>query len=336
MDIVKYIIEILFEKDQVVIPGLGSFITENNSAQIHPVDHTFLPPTKTIVFDEITTDDDVLLKRISEKENISLVAAEREIRNFTDEILAKIQKNKTATIDGLGVFSINFENIITFTSADIDFSDDSFGLREFQSPAVVRNEYKEMAEAKIVQQKNDEIERKKRNRRYLALAAILVFVVVFGALFLFTNTFNPSNNKNKQLTSNDTSQHNYQNIKENQPSTIDTAKVDTQATQTNVADVQTTPIEEKKKDPEKTKKIDKPVGDTKYYIVAGSFKVEENANARVAELKTKGYPNAGVVKHYKNDLYVAYYNVFTAKDKAVAEHKKINSELDKEAWIMKK
>ena len=39
MDIVKYIVEILIEKEQVVIPGLGSFITEYNSAKIHPVDH---------------------------------------------------------------------------------------------------------------------------------------------------------------------------------------------------------------------------------------------------------------------------------------------------------
>ena len=337
MDIVKYIVEILIEKDQVVIPGLGSFITEYNSAKIHPVDHTFSPPIKSIIFDEITTDDDLLARRISEGENISLATADKEIKNFSDQILADIQKNKEAVINGLGTFAINYENIITFTAAAINFSDESFGLTEFKSPAVVRNEFKDMAEAKIIEQKKFEIERKKRNRTYLVYGGIAVVLLILIFVYFLTNVPTIDEHKyNRTVVFKDTStQKTKPQIETTQVVNNDSGDIkDQQTTESNAAE---TPAKvEKDNTQKKIKTPDKIVNDTKYYIVAGSFKVEENANTRVAELKAKGYPNAGVVKHVKNDLFVAYYDVHTTKDKAVQEHKKINAELDKEAWIMKK
>ncbi len=336
MDIVKYIVEILIEKDQVVIPGLGSFITEYNSAKIHPVDHTFSPPVKSIIFDELTTDDDLLTRRISEGENISLATADKEIKNFSDKILADIQKKKIAVIKGLGTFSINFENIITFTAAAINFSDESFGLTEFKSPAVVRNEYKDMAELKIVEQKKAEIERKKRNRTYLVYGAIAVVLLIFIFIYFLTNVPTIDEHKyNRKVVKDTPIQNSKPEIVTTQIVNNDSGDIkDQQTTEKNATDPPTKV--EKDNTQKKIKTPDKTTSDVKYYIVAGSFKVEENANTRVAELKAKGYPNAGVVKHVKNDLFVAYYDVLTTKDKAAQEHKKINAELDKDAWIMKK
>ena len=336
MDIVKYIVEILIEKDQVVIPGLGSFITEYNSAKIHPVDHTFAPPVKSIIFDEITTDDDLLARRISEGENISLATADKEIKNFSDKILIDIQKKKISVIKGLGTFSINFENIITFTAAAINFSDESFGLTEFQSPAVVRNEYKDLAEAKIIEQKKFEVERKKRNRTYFVYGGIAVVLLILIFVYFLTNVPTIDEHKYNRTVVKDTStQKAKPQIETTQIVNNDSGDIkDQQTTETNTTEP---PTKVEKDNTQKTIKTpDKTTKDTKYYIVAGSFKVEENANTRVAELKAKGYPNAGVVKHVKNDLFVAYYDVLTTKDKAAQEHKKINAELDKDAWIMKK
>ena len=336
MDIVKYIVEILIEKDQVVIPGLGSFITEYNSAKIHPVDHTFSPPVKSIIFDELTTDDDLLTRRISEGENISLATADKEIKNFSDKILADIQKKKIAVIKGLGTFSINFENIITFTAAAINFSDESFGLTEFKSPAVVRNEFKDMAELKIIEQKKLEIERKKRNRTYLVYGAIAVVLLIFIFIYFLTNVPTIDEHKyNRKVVKDTPIQNSKPEIVTTQIVNNDSGDIkDQQTTEKNATDPPTKV--EKDNTQKKIKTPDKTTSDVKYYIVAGSFKVEENANTRVAELKAKGYPNAGVVKHVKNDLFVAYYDVLTTKDKAAQEHKKINAELDKDAWIMKK
>ena len=284
----------------------------------------------------ITTDDDLLTRRISEGENISLATADKEIKNFSDKILADIQKKKISVIKGLGTFSINFENIITFTAAAINFSDESFGLTEFKSPAVVRNEFKDMAELKIIEQKKLEIERKKRNRTYLVYGAIAVVLLIFIFIYFLTNVPTIDEHKyNRKVVKDTPIQNSKPQIETTQIVNNDSGDIkDQQTTETNATEPPTKV--EKDNTQKKIKTPDKTTSDVKYYIVAGSFKVEENANTRVAELKAKGYTNAGVVKHVKNDLFVAYYDVLITKDKAAQEHKKINAELDKDAWIMKK
>ena len=50
MKMETYISELLYRHDCVILPGLGGFITNYRSAQIHPVSHTLRPPSKSISF----------------------------------------------------------------------------------------------------------------------------------------------------------------------------------------------------------------------------------------------------------------------------------------------
>ena len=74
----------------------------------------------------------------------------------------------------------------------------------------------------------------------------------------------------------------------------------------------------------------------KYYIIAGSFKIEENANNRVSELKLKGYKNAGILENKQKNLFMVYYDCFNSQDEVVKAHQNITKIENPESWILKK
>ena len=362
MDIAKYIVQLLKEHDQVIVPGLGSFVAEYKSAKIHPVDHNFTPPAKQIIFDNFTPEDDVLVNRIAESENVSIEKAIVEVRNFTDNLINEIQQYRIATIKMLGTFTLKPDNTITFTAEKSDISDESFGLEEFTSPAVQKNEYKEKAIQQMQKAKQYEEEISNRNKKFLILGISGALILSLIALIFFTDIF-----KNLLYDTDTKMERPHQemalqnNITE-EPIISDTAVANDNNTQTDaVADNNQTatvaeekPKEEAKpekksteeskvnKKPKETEKPkptaekEKPKESSKFYLVAGSFKVQENAEKRVAELKTKGYKSAGFLQANNKGLFTVYYNSFKTKDEAEVMHQKVMKEENPESWVLKK
>ena len=54
----KHINELLYNHDCVIVPEFGGFVTNYASAKIHPVQHTFTPPSKNIVFNKNLKNND--------------------------------------------------------------------------------------------------------------------------------------------------------------------------------------------------------------------------------------------------------------------------------------
>ena len=76
MKIAKYIADLLFEYECIVIPGFGGLITKEIPAQIHPVQHHFIPPSKEIVFNvHLKTNDGLLVNHIARQENLTYIEA---------------------------------------------------------------------------------------------------------------------------------------------------------------------------------------------------------------------------------------------------------------------
>jgi len=82
--------------------------------------------------------------------------------------------------------------------------------------------------------------------------------------------------------------------------------------------------------PAETEKL--PVtGEKRYYIVAGCFGDEANADAMVKKLKEKGFSAQKYGK--RGNLYCVSYSAFTDRDKAITELEKIRNEEDPDAWL---
>jgi hypothetical protein len=73
------------------------------------------------------------------------------------------------------------------------------------------------------------------------------------------------------------------------------------------------------------------VGEKRYYIVAGCFGDEANADAMVKKLKGKGFSAQKYGK--RGNLHCVSYSSFTDKDNAITELEKIRNEEDPDAWL---
>mgnify|MGYP001479552745 FL=1 len=142
MNLDKYIEDLLYRNECVVIPNFGAFITSVNSANLNN-EGVFTPPSKSILFNKkIKKNDGVLANYIAELNDISFDEAMKLIKlnvsNFNNDILNK----KDIVFSKVGIISIK-EGLTEFTSyTNINYLKDSFGLSSVSSSFIKRNKKK--------------------------------------------------------------------------------------------------------------------------------------------------------------------------------------------------
>ena len=103
-----------------------------------------------------------------------------------------------------------------------------------------------------------------------------------------------------------------------------TAKEDTvKAVKKEVTDREISAEEEKAAEPEK-----------KYYIVAGSFSIEKNAEKLMKKLQSKGY-NSEIFGRTRHGLTMVSYEAFVTKSEALKELNRIIRQENPNAWLIK-
>lgn len=140
MQLVKYIKELLYRHDLVIIPELGAFVVKPVSSKIDAANHIITPPGKVISFNSQIKDNDGLLAHyIAIQDKIPYESAmnfiQMEVENFKKELAAEDQR-----WEEIGTFSLE-ENRIVFTpdpSANFDVS--AFGLSPLSASAKDRDE----------------------------------------------------------------------------------------------------------------------------------------------------------------------------------------------------
>ncbi len=81
-----------------------------------------------------------------------------------------------------------------------------------------------------------------------------------------------------------------------------------------------------------TKAVAKSVDGTQYYIIAGTFSIEANADKMLKKLKEEGYTAEKIRNDKKNVFYVSFSS-FGDKKSAQAEMKKLKSTGKSDSWI---
>jgi len=142
MNLDKYIEDLLYRNECVVIPNFGAFITSINPANLNN-EGVFTPPSKSISFNKkIKKNDGILANYIAELNDISFDEAMKLIKlnvsNFNNDILNK----KDIVFSKVGVISIK-EGLTEFTSyTNINYLKDSYGLSSVSSSFIKRNKKK--------------------------------------------------------------------------------------------------------------------------------------------------------------------------------------------------
>lgn len=405
MELSKYILDLLYRYELVIIPDLGGLLVKPLSAQIDERTHTFSPPSKRLGFNaQLTENDGLLANHIASVDKVPYETALNFIKFEVKNLLETLQNNDVV-LDNIGTFSLNTEgNLLFDPNPDANFLTESFGFTDIVSPAVSRVELQETDLSAVFDSITEDIEQEEIaiNQevsrtglspilKYAAIG-LLVFSLGYFGWNKFGNNFNSSqdvanhdadaemiktlqeakfeipaelatinvtvNKEETPETAEDTS--NATNIEADAPNTNDTTTVDNTSTEqantpattdetnttTNSTDVASTtdatnkvsstkPTETTTQKEENSVAVNTSSSTGKYHIIAGAFKLPENATKKVNQLTAKGY-NAHIVGINKWQLTQVAFGSYTSKSEAQTVLRQIQKTEAKDAWLLVK
>jgi len=297
MQLSNYISNLLFNHDCVTVPGFGSFLGNYKSAQYDFKEQKFHPPSKQISFNsQIKDNDGLLAKNISKELDLPYDQA---VKKIHQEVLTWTKKITTETIvlKNIGELYLSNEDKITFIpSNELNHLKESFGL----SPIFVT----ELEGKKPLQSKKLPIysNTQKKKRNYFTQAAIWACLII-GVSSIYIN------GKNDLIE---------QELAYEQEFRKQT-KEKVQKAVFNLGSLPSLTVNVKMKE-------------KKYFIIAGAFRIPQNAQNLMLNLKKKGYEASRLELNDKGLSPVAFTS-FSNRTEAVTELRVIQQKENKDAWI---
>jgi len=294
-----YISELLFLHDCVILPDFGGFVGNPQSAKLNKTTGILSPPSKQILFNSnLKTNDGLLITHISNQEGVTQEIAKQNVITFANENNNKLTASKALRIDKIGLFTLGKEgNVIFLQDSTNNYSLDAFGMKAANNKTISRvNEVEEKVVSTI-----QNIRNQNRNpRAFLRAAAVIIPLVALSYL---------------SISQQDRINNAYTQMATLNPFT--TTKI--------VEEIIETPMIEEVATPIITQQHT-------FYIIAGAFSKQRNADKMAAKLKKRNY-NAEIVEG--GNLMRVSYNSFTNKETAILALKEIKRE-NPSAWLLTK
>ena len=126
----KMIRDVVLEKDEVALPGLGVFVAEFVPASFSDKGFTINPPYKRLTFrQEVNAEDDTLVRMYAEANNIGEDAAARIVNDFLAGLKDILMVRKAVVFPELGKLRATRENNFFFIADEnLDIYPEGFGL----------------------------------------------------------------------------------------------------------------------------------------------------------------------------------------------------------------
>ncbi len=336
----KYISELLFDHDCVILPGVGGFLTNYSGAHIHPIRHSFQPASRSVVFNaNLRTNDGLLIDYVGRKQGISYQQASILVNEYAARIMRELEAGQTVTLNNIGHCRMGQEkNIIFQPDESGNFLADAFGLPSFVSPAIKRETVRQRLEKQLTPKPSAPKEEKKRDLRVVSGWAAGIAIPITAALMLYM--FNPTiiDGPGKSYASF------VPTIKFNKAESSNTAS-------TTTADISNFRVMPEKEvaaeiiEPDPGTQNPEPVSEprtpspkphtlTKYQIVVGAFSQESNAEKYVTELRARNY-DACVVGQSRNGLSRVSINGSDNKSEAIGMMNDIRTAENPSAWLLR-
>ncbi|WP_417212983.1 SPOR domain-containing protein [Bizionia sp.] len=309
MQLEPYISDLLYRYECVTVPEFGSFLTRRTSATIHETTHAFYPPKKVLSFNEQIQENDGLLARyIADVEKIPYEEASKKIKKRVKYLKSYLVEGETIAFENIGSLSLNNEGKMLFEpSYSFNYLTDAFGLSQFTSPEVTRETYKETVEAieKVVP--IAVTPQRRQSRGYLKYAAVGLIALTIGG-FAASNYYVNQIETHNQLAQEEANTQLENKIQE-------------------ATFVINNPL------PAVTLNVKKQYGN--YHIIAGAFRVEENSDKKVDQLKDLGYA-ARKIGTNKYGLHEVVYASYEDRLEALQALRDVKKTHNKDAWLLVK
>ncbi|KRO90167.1 MAG: SPOR domain-containing protein [Bacteroidetes bacterium] len=301
MHLSNHISKLLFQHDCVTVPGFGSFIGNYKSAEYDFKEEKFHPPFKQISFNaQIKDNDGLLAKRISSELNLSYDDA---LKKIHQEVISWSQKlqHQTVLLKSIGELYLNSEKSIVFVPIKtVNHLKDSFGL----TPIYISQLTQKVADSDKV--KHIPAYLKPVNQSNFFKTAAIWTCLIFGLGLL--SYYNINNNFLEQKMV-------QQQEARNQSK---------QAVQKAIFDLGSLPS--------LTLNVKREV--KQYYIIAGAFRVSNNAENLVLKLKKKGY-DSKILPLNEKGLSPVAFSGYSNRTEAVINLRLVQKKENKDAWLFK-
>lgn len=122
--------ELILDKDEVSLPGVGTFVAEMVPSVFSDKGYTINPPYKRLSFRQKSIgDDSLLIDFYARCNNLDIETASRIIREFLHEMRHVLETRKSIVFPGLGKLRATRENYFFFVAdEDLDIYPEGFGL----------------------------------------------------------------------------------------------------------------------------------------------------------------------------------------------------------------
>ena len=348
--IVKYISELLYDHECVIVPEFGAFISKENPATLDYANHRLTPPSKEVVFNgQLVADDGVLVDYMSVRAGMSHELASKSVHDFAMRSLAVLEADEPLHLEGIGTLKrINSKDFSLSLDENVNFLGDAFGLNAFSVQPIYRSEtYQNIATQIAADQKKKntrmtvhaEVQEEHPHRvnrynykwfraaAYSMVVAFLLVLLGWGAdrsdsKFASWNPFfysSPNEFIAKHL--NGTRQaREFANV-----ATLPTRQVAVPVFKNEINYLQPIDLESLK-----------PTDINSYYIIGASLKNENDAQKCVKKFQETGFEGAvALPMNDKGNIRVAY-ELVKGRVAALRRLEVIKEEYNEAAWLLRK
>ncbi len=309
MRLEKYISDLLYRYDLVIIPEFGGIIGRRNPAKIEHTTHTFSPPYKNLSFNiNLKNSDGLLVDYVAGIKEISHQKALDYILLNVADWKRELQETKRLKLDNLGFFNLlDHERILFSPFNTTNYLREAYGLHTFIYSSVEKEKNivkkvvtaeKPLKTAKNISHQQKEIKYSFRRNLMKYAAIFLVGAGLFtGVAYLYP-----------KMQQQNAARETYQKATFILNDSFPAIRIDYKT--------------------KEVKTISYP-----YHIIAGAFRIEANAIKKIGQLKQAGF-DAEIIGKNKYNLYMVSYQGYPSKTEAKQALRLIKKR-QKSAWVYK-
>lgn len=356
MRLERFISDLLYVHDCVIVPGFGGLVANYRAARLNRSTHVIQPPSKHVGFNRhLTQNDGLLVAHISSVANITYQQAQQEVELLVTQVKKELTERGRIAWEKIGVFFYDQSGLLHFIPEDQEnFLPDAFGLSPVQlNPIAMQVEQEMKSETEVIPMISTP--QTVASKVWKIAAAIAVPVALAIGVWLSTQganskfnfaSLNPFDNKEvvasyKMIVPNDRSVADYPSQtgwEEALSAMPGASQITFDFIGDKVADVGIDVVVKNEiaaADTTATKHstpLVKPSIEGRFKVIGGAFAVEANAEKFLNELIAEGYP-----AHYagkKGPLTLVSYGACATQEEASVLLSKVRSS-GRSGWIKK-
>ena len=362
-----FIIEKLYEDEEIHLEDLGKFQPVDKPTNIHPGSHEFDPSGRTVAFEFNPDEQDKgFAEFIADKTDQSQEEILVTIKKWVADIKEQLSNGKKVQLKNIGFLVFDFQgNVILEADESMNFSKKSYGLPRFQQEVIPGKETK-ATQDKRKQTTDKETNAKKdrpktpkkepakkgttNKKKAWAIPAILIIFIVAAGWYMQSewqvlsdlnlplketpkdvpekSSVNKENQNSETIIETSSNKEKDQTKSSSKASNAENLNKEQEAKETQI---KSTNNQSKKAPAKKSQQTTKAqTGD--YLIIAGCFKSYENAENLAAKLNKQGFP-ASIQGKTPQGLHRVVYDYFSNKQKAIAELNKLTQKGKEGIWL---